>query len=185
MKQIINIFWFRRDLRLNDNSGLFHALNSGIPVLPVFIFDKEILLKLVSKKDARITFINNEIKTLKTEIQSLGSSLKVIHDDPKNAFKILLNEFEINSVYTNNDYEPQAISRDEEIKKLLISKCINFFSFKDLVVFEKKEIVKNDGSPYTVFTPFSKKWKSTLREIESFRSEDLISNFFIRPCFNG
>jgi deoxyribodipyrimidine photo-lyase len=180
MKQKIAVFWFRRDLRLNDNTGLFHALESGLPVLPVFIFDTVILEKLNSKSDARVSFIHAELSKINAETEKQGSSLKVLHDKPLDAFWKLINEFEIASVYTNNDYEPYAIQRDKEVEKVLKEKGIEFYSFKDHVVFEHNEVVKGDGTPYTVFTPYSKKWKQILgdNEISEFPSQKHLYNLF-------
>jgi len=174
MKQKIAVFWFRRDLRLNDNTGLFYALKSGLPVLPVFIFDIDILEKLSSKNDARVTFIHSELQKLNSEIGNSGSSLKVIHDKPLNAFQKLTCDFEIAAVYTNNDYEPYAIQRDKEIEIFLKQKGIEFHSLKDHVIFEPNEVVKDDGTPYTVFTPYSRKWKQKLGngEIPKFPSQN-------------
>ncbi|HCE56477.1 MAG TPA: deoxyribodipyrimidine photolyase [Prolixibacteraceae bacterium] len=161
MKKIV-VFWFRRDLRLHDNHGLFQALKSGLPVLPVFIFDTEILGKLSSKTDARVSFIYSEIAKLKTAIEKEGSSLRVFHSSPIEVFEKLTQEYEIDAVYTNHDYEPYAISRDKAVRNFLNSKEISFQTFKDQVIFEKEEVVKDDGLPYTVFTPYSRKWKQTL-----------------------
>jgi deoxyribodipyrimidine photo-lyase len=165
MTQKITVFWFRRDLRLTDNTGLFHALKSGLPVLPVFIFDTEILDKLNSKNDARVPFIYNQLQIINSEIEKLGSSLKVLHGKPLEAFHKLTGEFEIAAVYTNNDYEPYAIQRDKEIEIILKQKGIAFHTFKDHVIFEHNEVLKDDGTPYTVFTPYSKKWKQRLGNI--------------------
>ncbi len=158
----INIFWFRRDLRLHDNAGLFHALKSGLPILSLFIFDKNILDKLENKKDARVTFIHNEINRLSEELNTLGSTILVKYGFPKKIWQELIDEYEIEAVFTNHDYEPYAKKRDQEINDLLKENNIKFHSFKDHVIFENKEIVKNDGKPYTVFTPYSRKWKEKL-----------------------
>jgi len=160
MKQKINIFWFRRDLRLYDNAGLYHALNSNLPVLPVFIFDVEILEKLNSKNDARVNFIYNNIIRIKTKIENKGCSFKTYFCQPLEAFTQLCTEFTVEKVFTNKDYEPYALKRDADIKDFLDSRGIRFLLFKDHVIFEENEIVKDDGNPYTVFTPYSKKWKS-------------------------
>ncbi|HSO85995.1 MAG TPA: deoxyribodipyrimidine photo-lyase [Draconibacterium sp.] len=166
MKQKIAVFWFRRDLRLNDNTGFFHALQSGLPVLPLFIFDINILDKLNSKNDARVTFIYNQLQKINSEIEKQGSSLKVLLDKPLEAFEKLNGEFEIAAVYTNNDYEQYAVQRDKEVETFLKQKGIEFHSFKDHVIFEHNEVLKDDGTPYTVFTPYSKKWKQKLENIE-------------------
>lgn len=157
LKTELTIFWFRRDLRLHDNHGLYKALKSGIPVLPVFIFDTDILDHLKDPKDKRVNFIYQQIQYLQTELNKINSSLLVLHGKPKECFKKLIRDFEIKAIYTNHDYEPYAIQRDHEISLLL--KSIFFYSFKDQVVFEKNEIVKKDGKPYTIYTPYAKAWK--------------------------
>ncbi len=179
MKRKINIFWFRRDLRLQDNHALFQALNSGYPVLPVFIFDTEILDKLSSKHDARVSFIFAEIQKIKKELEKNWSSLKIFHTKPSDAFQNLTEQFEIQTVFANKDYEPYAKERDKKVGELLQSKNIGFELFKDHVIFEENEVLKDDGKPYTVFTPYSKKWKQVLdeTEIQDFPSEKLTKNF--------
>lgn len=158
----ISIFWFRRDLRLNDNAGLYHALKSGNTILPIFIFDKDILDKLSNKGDLRVNFIHKVISDLKRELNNLGSDLAVFYGKPLEVFKELSQKYAISAVFTNHDYEPYAIKRDKEVKDFLMSKTIDFKSFKDQVIFEKDEIVKDDGKPYVVYTPFSKAWKNKL-----------------------
>ena len=164
MSNKIVVFWFRRDLRLNDNHGLQEALEAGLPVLPVFIFDTEILKKLPAKNDARVNFIHSEITRLKKETEAIGSSVKVFHSTPVDAMKELLAEFEVAAVYSNKDYEPDAIKRDEEIRKFLTEKEVEFRLFKDQVIFEENEVLKDNDEPYTVFTPYSKKWKQVLKD---------------------
>ncbi len=159
MKKKVNIFWFRRDLRLEDNAGLFQALKSDFPVLPLFIFDINILEKLTSKDDARVTFIHSILVELNSQIQKNKSSLRVEHGTPKEVFKMLKNEFDIQQVFANRDYEPYTIQRDKEIDELLKSNDIEFNLFKDQLIFEHNEVIKDDGTAYTVFTPYSKKWK--------------------------
>jgi len=154
------LFWFRRDLRLADNAGLYSALKTEANVLPVFIFDTCILDQLEDKKDRRVDFIHQCLSELKTELEEQGSSLLVLHGDPVQIFEVLNPK----AVYCNHDYEPYAIHRDEKIKSNLLSRGIEFYSFKDQVIFEKGEVIKDDGSPYTVFTPYSKKWKSKLNK---------------------
>lgn len=160
----IAVFWFRRDLRLEDNSGLYHALKSGYPVLPVFIFDTHILEELEDKLDKRVHFIHHAITTLQEQLLELGTTLAVYHDTPEKAFTQILEQFDIAAVYTNRDYEPYAQSRDQAIKTQLQQQGIAFSTFKDQVIFERKEIVKDNDTPYTVFTPYSKKWKSVLND---------------------
>lgn len=179
MKKTIALFWFRRDFRLQDNAGLYHALKSSNPVLPVFIFDTEILNKLEDKKDRRVEFIHQAITNLQQELAALGSSIKVIHGNVLTVFKQLTEEFNIAAVYCNRDYEPNAIERDNKVKNYFVSQGIAFHDFKDQVVFEKAEVVKEDGKPYTVFTPFMNKYKAKLSELylESYPNEKYYTNF--------
>ena len=157
MKDKITIFWFRRDLRLTDNKGLHEALQSGNKVLPVFLFDDEILEKL-PKKDARVSFIYETLSEMNKELNEKGASLLVKKGNTVAVWEELVKNFNIAAVYSNKDYEPYAISRDAEVKKFLASKNIQFHSYKDQVIFEEDEVVKNDGLPYTVFTPYKNKW---------------------------
>ena len=155
----ISIFWFRRDLRLNDNHGLFQALKNSTSVLPVFIFDTEILDHLKDKADKRVDFIHRALTAMQETIRAHGSSLYVLHGTPTEAFAKLTDEFAIDAVFTNHDYEPYAIERDAAIKTLLEKHGIPLHTYKDQVIFEKDEVVKSDGKPYTIFTPYSKPWK--------------------------
>ncbi len=158
------IFWFRRDLRIEDNAGLYHALKSGIKVLPIFIFDNHILNKLHSD-DKRITFIWQEINRLKNELEDgFQTSLKVFFDKPENVFAELLIEYpNIAKVFTNRDYEPKAIKRDKYIFDKLGKLSVSLHAFKDQVIFDRREVLKDSGEPYVVFTPYMKKWKSLLK----------------------
>ena len=159
--QKINIFWFRRDLRLSDNAGLYHALKSDYPVLPLFIFDKNILDKL-PEQDARVDFIHQTITDLAIALKEKKSALLVKYGAPEQIWATLLKEYQINAVYTNRDYEEYALGRDEKITALVEQDDGSFHTFKDHVLFEKGEILKKDGTPYTVFTPYSRKWKEKL-----------------------
>ncbi len=163
MVEKVNIFWFRRDLRLDDNLGFYKALHGKFPVLPLFIFDSEILNEL-PKDDARITFIFETLQKMRNELQKHGSSLAMYHGKPEEVFKKVISEFEIQNVITNHDYEPYAKKRDEEIEKLLVEREIGFYTFKDQVIFEKDEIVKDDGEPYIVYTPYMKRWKEKFKK---------------------
>jgi deoxyribodipyrimidine photo-lyase len=176
---MLNIFWFRRDLRLEDNTGLYQVLSHDIPVLPVFIFDELILSKLDDKADSRIRFIYDEVKRLKEQLEKTGSSLLIRYGKPVEIFTGIIEEYEINAVYTNHDYEPYAQGRDKKVKSILNARGIDFYSYKDQVIFEKNEVVKDSGEPYTVFTPYAKKWRSAFKvtEIQNHPSENLISNF--------
>lgn len=157
------IFWFRRDLRLNDNAGLYHALKENDSVLPIFIFDTEILNQLEDKTDARVEFIHQHIQKLQKQLVESNSSILVSIGNPLEVFKNLINQYKITKVYTNHDYEPYAITRDKEIATLLQSFGASFHTFKDQVIFEKDEVVKDDHKPYTVFTPYMRKWKSNIK----------------------
>ncbi|MCT2563732.1 cryptochrome/photolyase family protein [Chryseobacterium herbae] len=167
----INIFWFRRELRLEDNAGLYHALNSGLKVIPIFIFDTEILDHLEDKSDRRVDYIHQALDTINKELKDYKSGLKTYYGKPIDIFTNLMNEFEIDTVFCNRDYEPQAIKRDHEIAGFLEKNGIKFSHFKDQVVFEKNDILKSDQSPYTVFTPYSKKWKENLGSIEIYPTD--------------
>lgn len=162
MKPAINIVWFRRDLRLKDNAALYHALRSGIPVLPIFIFDTTILDQLQDRSDKRVAFIHSAITEMQTELVALGSTMKVFHGKPLDVFTQLVQSYSIQTVFTNHDYEPYAQERDQAIADLLAHTGVGFQTYKDQVIFEKDEVTKDDGKPYTVFTPYSKKWKAKL-----------------------
>ena len=167
MKQPLNIFWFRRDLRLDDNVGFYNALKADKPVLPIFIFDKEILNEL-PEGDARVTFIFNTLQSMRNTLQDeRDSSIAIYYSTPKEVFKQLVEDYEIDTVYTNHDYEPYAKTRDTEIETILSENDINFKTFKDQVIFEKDEVVKQDGDPYVVYTPYMRTWK------ENFKNYDL------------
>jgi deoxyribodipyrimidine photo-lyase len=175
----IAIFWFRRDLRLEDNHGLFVALSQNKSVLPLFIFDKNILDDLEDKYDRRINFIHQEVQRLKVEIEDFGGSLFIKYGNPINIFKQLIETYNIQEVYANEDYEPYSIQRDREISDFLQTNRIIFQSYKDQVIFAKNEILKSDATPYIVFTPFSKKWKEKLSSapIQNFTNDILFHNF--------
>jgi deoxyribodipyrimidine photo-lyase len=174
----VNVFWFRRDLRIGDNHGLYEALKAGLPVLPIFIFDDNILSEL-PKDDSRVAFLYDSLEQINNELRTVNSSLLIIHTDPLKAWKELLDKYEISEVYANHDYEPYAIVRDEEVRKLLKSNSVEFKTFKDQVIFEKSDILKGNGSPYTIYTPFKNKWLehfSLERDTAPFDSEGLIQN---------
>ncbi|WBL43631.1 deoxyribodipyrimidine photo-lyase [Algoriphagus halophytocola] len=157
-KQKIILFWFRRDLRLQDNTGLSQALKQHENVLPLFIFDTNILSKLESKKDARVAFIHDQIKEIHNSLGEKGSSLLVKTGAPIDIFDELLGAYDIQAVFTNSDYEPYAKKRDEEVKNRLENESIPFHTFKDQLIFEPGEILNGSGEFYKVFTPFSKVW---------------------------
>ena len=177
METAINIFWFRRDLRLDDNCGLFNALSSDKKVLPIFIFDEDILNKL-PKDDSRVSFLHQELENIQEQLLKINSSISVFHGKPVEIFKDLSEKYSIDTVFANHDYEPYAIKRDLEIKDFLESKNSNFKTFKDQVIFERAEIVKKDGTAYKVYTPYSKKWIEAfqLERIQFFPSEEKLEN---------
>ena len=173
-----NIFWFRRDLRLEDNTALIEALNSSNSVVPIFIFDSNIL-KSLPKDDARITFIYSQLRKINNQLKENKSSILVKHGDPKEIFQEILLELDIKHVYSNKDYEPYAISRDQDITNLLANHGVSHFQFKDQVIFEPHEVLKDNGDPYTVYTPYKNKWLSIYKQksIEIFDSVNY-GNFF-------
>lgn len=171
----MNVFWFRRDLRLEDNVGLFHALNDDTPVLPVFIFDETILSQL-AKDDARVTFIHHLLSGIQSELQKKNKSLAIFHGNPIHVFQKIIAENKIKTVYTNHDYEPYARKRDKELNQLFLANGIAFKTSKDQVIFEKDEVVKDDGKPYVVFTPYANKWRDHFSKIRllHYNSEELL-----------
>nr|WP_321237524.1 deoxyribodipyrimidine photo-lyase [uncultured Psychroserpens sp.] len=176
MNQPLNIFWFRRDLRLDDNVGLHEALKSKYPVLLVFIFDSDILEEL-PKDDARVTFIYDTLQVLRKTLQNnYGSSIALFHGKPLDIYQQLVGSYTIHSVYTNHDYEPYARERDKAIKTFLSNYNVVFKTFKDQVIFEKDDILKKDGTPYKVYTPYMKVWKAQFRSNE-ITIYDTTSNF--------
>lgn len=178
----IVIFWFRRDLRLKDNTGLWHALQSGYKVLPLYIYDRNLLGRLETD-DARVTFLTDTISELNRDLNKRGSGLCTIYDTPVGALKTLLAKFNIKAVYANSVYEPSAIKRDIEVKKLLEIKGIPLFTSKDSVIFEKSEITKDDSKPYTIYTPYSVKWLNSFNPemVEEIPSASLAKNFIKLP----
>ncbi len=176
----VNIFWFRRDLRLDDNVGLFKALNGKFSVLPIFIFDTEILNEL-PKDDPRVSFIFDTIKEIQKEFQSKGSGIAIYHGNPVEIFERLTSDFDVQNVITNRDYEPYSKSRDETIKNLLAKKEIGFYTFKDQVIFEKDDVIKADGTPYIVYTPYMKVWKEKFRKEnkqKEYSIKEIVSNLY-------
>ncbi|MFT4848038.1 MAG: deoxyribodipyrimidine photo-lyase [Sediminicola sp.] len=153
----VSVFWFRRDLRLEDNVGLMNALKGGLPVLPLFIFDDEILDSL-SRNDARVSFLHSCLEKVNLQLKLKGSSLLVKKGSVKEVWKELIEKYDIKNVFFNKDYEPYAIARDKALSEMLNSKSIATYKFKDQVVFEENDILKADGKPYTVYTPYKNKW---------------------------
>lgn len=177
--KVVTVFWFRRDLRLNDNVGLIAALSSGLPVLPVFIFDSDILEDL-PKNDARVTFIYDELQKIQSQLQKLGSSLMILHGKPIDCWKNLEENYSIQKVFFNHDYEPYALKRDQEIIDFLQKKGIRANTFKDHVFFEKNEITKADGLPYTVYTAYKHKW---VEKFKSLQPDQPVDEKKLMTCF--
>ena len=159
----ISVFWFRRDLRIDDNTGLRNALQGNHPVMALFIFDQNIIDEL-PKNDPRLTFIYTSLQSINTYLAEHGSSLKIFTGSPIQIWKMLIREYDIDTVFVNKDYEPYARKRDLELMNLLNENNIKYFSFKDQVIFEADDVLKNNGEPYTVFTPYKKKWREKFRQ---------------------
>lgn len=169
MPPTVNLCWLRRDLRLLDHAALYHALKSDNPVVPVFVFDTNILNDLDDKHDRRVTFIHDVLEDLQEKLSKLGSTLDVFYGTPQQAFEHFTKEYDVKEVFANIDYEPYAVKRDADIAQKLKAKDIAFHLYKDHVIFDPSEVLKDNGQPYTVFTPYSKKWKS------------LLNDFYLKP----
>lgn len=163
-KPSVAVFWFRRDLRLDDNAGLFHALKSGSAVLPIFIFDSDILSQLEDPSDRRVDMIHQILEDLHAQLRRLGSGLRVLTGTPLDVFGMLHKDYKIDAVFCNADYEPNAIRRDQSVQDWCAANGCRLHAFKDQVVFDYTEVLKDDGTPYTIYTPYSKKWLATLDE---------------------
>ena len=179
----INLFWFRRDLRLEDNAGLFHALSAGAPVLPIFIFDVQILSQLEDDNDPRVSFIYEKLQQIHRQLEEMGSGMRVLHGNPVDVWQSLLSGYDIDAVYANRDYEPYARERDGRVGELLAANGVAFRTFKDHVIQEAGEVLKKDGKPYTVFTPYSRTWKGNLnsKHLEPFPCQEHYRHFLRAP----
>lgn len=186
MNTQVHLFWFRRDLRLQDNAGLYQALRAEKPVVPIFIFDQHILDKLEDTSDRRVAFIYAAIQEIQTALVKLGSSLEVYYGKPTEVFEKLLAKYQVDTVFLNHDYEPYATERDASIQQLCMAHGTLMKTFKDQVIFEKSEVVKDDGKPYTVFTPYARKWKATLvsEQLAIFDTEKYFYNFYQQKAFS-
>lgn len=183
-KTDVTVFWFRRDLRIEDNCGLFYALKSNFPVLPIFIFDGEILNEL-PKNDARVSFIYNSLQNLNNELQKHQSSLYIKKGTVIDVWKKILTDFNVKSVFFNRDYEPYAINRDLKVEELCKKNNIEVSSFKDQVIFEANELLKANNKPYTIYTPYKNKWWELLKNNKlKFYSSENLKNHFLRIAFN-
>lgn len=180
----IVLCWLRRDLRLHDNAALYHALRSGRPVVPVFVFDTDILDDLEDRADRRLQFIHDALSSLQQQLGKLGSTLDVFHGTPAAAFRHFTDVYDVAGVFANHDYEPYARRRDEAITTQLREKGIPFKTYKDQVIFEKGEVLKDNGEPYTVFTPYSRKWKAALEPffVQSYPTEKYFGRFHVQDA---
>jgi deoxyribodipyrimidine photo-lyase len=179
-KQEVTFFWFRRDLRLDDNVGLFQALQSKYPVIPIFVFD-DLILHSLPKSDPRVGFIYDSLSKINSKLKETGSALLVKKGKTIDVWNALIQEYDVKEVYFNRDYEPYAINRDKAICELLETNNIGCYSFKDQVIFEEMEITKADGLPYTIYTPYKNKWLAKYKEmapVEEFDTKATLSNFF-------
>jgi deoxyribodipyrimidine photo-lyase len=163
-------FWFRRDLRIEDNCALHHAINSGAEIIPVFIFDSNIIDEL-PRNDARITFIYQQLTKLNTIFQDMGGGMNVHIGDPVEIWRDLIDKYDLDGLFYNRDYEPYARERDKQVYELFNNKKLEVHSFKDHVIFEPQQVLKDDGTPYTVFTPYKKKWLSKFNRQEAYNCD--------------
>lgn len=184
MKNKVALFWFRRDLRLDDNVGLYHALKSEFPVLPLFIFETGILNQLENKHDRRVDYIQQALSVINEELKSYNSGLQTYYGNPFEVFKLLDKEYDIQAIYCNRDYEPQAIKRDTEIYSYFKERNIPFKAYKDQVIFDKNDVLKNDNTPYVVYTPYARKWREKLTERDYKSYSPDVDNFFKQKNIN-
>lgn len=178
----VSVFWFRRDLRLEDNTALARAISSGYPVLALFIFDTEIIDELPAD-DARISFIYQQLEKIHGQLLSRNSSLHILKGKPLVIWKELIDRYEIQAVYANKDYEPYAMRRDRELGDCLQGRGIGFHLFRDQVIFEEGDIVKEDGKPYTVFTPYKRKWLEKFRGGAPLSEASVAGGGFLKSSF--
>jgi len=189
MKKAVSVFWFRRDLRWQDNIGLYYALYQakleGHQVLPIFVFDKNILDQSEDKADRRVDFIHQTLTRLQNELVEKGKSLWVQYGKPIEVFEKLFSEFNIASVYTNHDYGPKANARDKSIEALALKNGASYHHYKDQVIFEKDEVIKDDGKPYTIYTPYANKWRAAwaVKVPKKYPSEKLLDYFLDTKAF--
>ncbi|MBO9730495.1 MAG: deoxyribodipyrimidine photo-lyase [Chitinophaga sp.] len=164
MEQHVSLCWFRRDLRLDDQAAFYYALRAGLPVVPVFVFDTNILDDLEDKQDQRMIFIHAALEEMQQQLKAYGSTMEVFYGTPEAAFSHWMSKYNVASVYANHDYEPYAIDRDAAISKQVAEKGASFHTYKDQVILEKNEVLKDNGDPYTIFTPYSKRWYDTVTD---------------------
>lgn len=182
----VALCWFRRDLRLEDNAAFYYALKSGLPVVPVFVFDRTILDKLEDRDDARVSFIWQIIIELNSQLAQHGSTMDVFYGTSTEAHKHWASKYQVKAVYTNRDYELTAIRRDQEIEQFWANMGAQWFDYKDQCIFDRQEVLSNTGNPYSVFTPYSRKWKDKLNDyyLKSYPSDQLLGNLFKQPALS-
>lgn len=159
------LVWLRRDLRLYDQAALHHALKQHQQVWVSFIFDTTILNPLLSKGqgfDRRVDFIWQTIEDLDKTLRAVGSGIIVRHGNPTELIPTLAKQLGIQAIFTNHDYEPSAILRDETIAQTLATDGVGFQHFKDQVIFEKSEVLTNSETVFSVFTPYKNAWLKKL-----------------------
>ncbi len=186
MKEKITICWLRRDLRLNDQAALYHALRSGHPVVVLFIFDREILDDLEDRRDRRVEFIHQTVTQLQADLHQHGSDLLVYYDRPMPVWEQILKQYEVAQVHINHDYEQYAIARDAAVRELLESQGIPLYTYKDQCIFDRDEVLSKAGKPYSVFTPYSKAWKAKVNDfyLRSYPTEKYFRQFY-QGSFSG
>ncbi len=164
MKYDKAIIWFRRDLRLSDNTALAQACLASRLVIPVFVFDTTILSRLEDKDDRRVTFIHRSLQELARKLRERGSDLVVLIGDPLDVIPRLASEAGAGAVFVNRDYEPRAKLRDTAVRRALEADGRELWDFKDQVVFEGLEVASRVGTPYVVFTPYKRAWLARFRD---------------------
>lgn len=160
--------WVRRDLRLHDHFALSESLKNADETIVAFIFDELILGKLHNKNDPRVSIIMDSLKEMEKTLQKMGSSLIIRYGDPTIEIPKLVEEYKVDGLFFNRDYEPYAKARDAKIEKIMHSLKKDLYTFKDHVFFEKTEVLNGSGEIYKVFTPYKTKWLETFREKEEF-----------------
>lgn len=174
----VTLFWFRRDLRLEDNTALQAALENNPHVLPLFIFDENILQQL-PEDDSRVNFIHHTLQKIDQRLKEHHSSLLIKKGKPEDVWKALITNYTIKNVYINKDYEPYALKRDQQIEQLLEKNNITLHRFKDQVIHEESEVMKADGTPYTVFTPYKNRW------LEAYRPKQILPDINFQKFYQA
>lgn len=156
------LFWFRRDLRLEDNAGLYYALRSAGRVHCAFVYDREILDGLRTRADRRVEFIHGCVGALDAALRARGGGLIARHEASREAIPRLAARLGVDAVFANGDYEPAARDRDDAVGRALAADGRRFHLAKDQAIFEKDEVLTRTGRPFTIFTPYRKAWMALL-----------------------